>query len=175
MTFKKTAFSLIELIMVITIVGILSAALSAYIGAAVDIWDFVSFRTEMVNDARMTLVRMGSELRQISKANITNATSSILVYKSSGNATINRYRYSNPNLFYEIDTDKDGSFESSEPSNNLLNHATAFSFTYFNSSGGVTTVLSQIYSMKVNLTVSDPTARGGGSKVNLTYGIFPRN
>ena len=55
MKFKIKAFTLIELLVVMVIVGILATGFSAFYVKFVDIWKFVSFRTDIVNEARIGL------------------------------------------------------------------------------------------------------------------------
>ena len=49
--------TLIELIVVMMVVGILTAASSMYIKETVDLWRFLNFRSEVVSQGRMALMK----------------------------------------------------------------------------------------------------------------------
>ena len=51
--------------MTIVIVGVLAGGSMFYIRQVIDLWDFMSFRSEIVSQGRMALMRMSREIRQI--------------------------------------------------------------------------------------------------------------
>lgn len=57
--------TLIELIMVIVVVGVLAGGLSLGINEVIELWGFLTFRNEIASQGRMSLMRMGREIRQI--------------------------------------------------------------------------------------------------------------
>jgi len=73
---SKKATTLIELAMLIVVVGVLVTSMSLFVKETVDLWNFVTFRSEIANQGRMALMRM---VRDIRKANIisTANTSSL--------------------------------------------------------------------------------------------------
>ncbi len=64
---RKTqdAVTLIEMIMAIVIVGALVGISSMYMKETIDLWRFLSFRSEVVSQGRIAMGRMGREIRQI--------------------------------------------------------------------------------------------------------------
>ncbi len=82
---RRNGLSLIELVLVMAIVGVLVGVSSLYIRETIDLWRFLSFRNEMINQGRMALSRMAREIRQVS--NITS------VYT----ATDSRFRFQDSN------------------------------------------------------------------------------
>ena len=145
---RKKAVTFIELVVVLTIVGIFAGAFSWFLIKVMDVWKFTSFRSEIVGQARISFIQMTRQLRQIKKdmpSAIENASSSNLQFvrlDSSGNDIRLRYRYASVNeeLFYEIDTNDDGSFDVSDTSEILLSGVAPFTFRYYDSLG------SQIFS-----------------------------
>lgn len=71
--------TLIELIIVIVIVGILVGVSAMYVREVIDLWNVVSFRNELVSQARIAVLRMTREVRQIANSTaVYTANSSAL-------------------------------------------------------------------------------------------------
>ncbi len=72
----KKGFTLIELIMVITILGVLSAGLAGFITTAMDSWVFIKARETALSYSRNSIERMVREIRRVKKPTniITAAT-----------------------------------------------------------------------------------------------------
>lgn len=62
---KVKGVTLIELIMIIIIVAVLVGVSSMYIKETISLWRFLSFRNEVVSEARLALGRMQREIRQV--------------------------------------------------------------------------------------------------------------
>ncbi|MBU1366304.1 MAG: type II secretion system GspH family protein, partial [Candidatus Omnitrophica bacterium] len=62
---RSRSFTLIEFIVVITIVGILTVGLSTYIIKGIDLWQLITFRNEITASGRLALFRMGREIKRI--------------------------------------------------------------------------------------------------------------
>ena len=154
------ALTLIEVVVVVVVTGIIVAGLSAYITQAVDTWDFLSTRNEVVNNARLGLVRIGRDIRRATTIEDMDDDFSddeiFLQFVKSGSLRI-RYRYNqvSGDVFYEEDTDGDGAFEGGEPSEVLLDGVSSFNFQYFDSSGSATATVSEIYRVNFSLTLVD--------------------
>ncbi len=173
-----TGFTLIEFIVVISIVGILSAGFSSYIIKTIDLWKFWSFRNEIVNQTRVALIRMGRDIRQIKKRTpadqtIEEAAAASLQFRKVVDDSEIKMKYSYNSslkeLFYTVDTDGDDdlTYEAAYP---LLSEIKNFSFTYYDRSGNVTTDASQVYLVKINVEVEKED-----QSLALHYELFPRN
>ncbi|MFA5118670.1 MAG: type II secretion system protein [Candidatus Omnitrophota bacterium] len=96
---RKKAVTLIELVTVMVIVGVLAAGSSFYVKGVIDLWRFISFRSESVSQGRMALMRMSREMRQIKNAlsvytagasefRFLDVSDTMIRYRFSGNALI---------------------------------------------------------------------------------------
>jgi len=72
-TQRKSGVTLIELVMVVVAVGVIVGVATMYIKEVVDLFSFMSFRTELVSDARLSLARMSREIRQVKNATAIQA------------------------------------------------------------------------------------------------------
>lgn len=61
---EKRAFSLVELIIVISIIGIISVLLAPVILVGMDSWSYVKNRSELINNSRLAMNRMVREIRE---------------------------------------------------------------------------------------------------------------
>jgi len=173
----RKSVSLIELVVVISIVGILAAGFSAYYTGSVDLWDRLSFRNEVVGGIRSGIARMGRDIRQIKRWEPTDqaietATGDTLQFLKfdEANTTRMRYRYVTGDVYLQIDEDSDGSFEAGEPSSVLIEGLSNFTFSYFDSGGNSTAAAAEVYRVRVDLDV-----QRAGQSFDLQYDIFPRN
>ncbi len=171
---KHKAVTLVELIIVMTLIGILSVGLGFFISQTMDIWNFLSFRTEIAHQARLGLINTGRNIRQIkrragSEEPIKDATpNSFYFLKMEGTDEVGiRYIFSGNQLIYERDEDSNGTFDNS---NILLGNLTAFQFSYFDKNDNSTTTISEIYRIRLELTLNE-----GEESLNLHYEIYPRN
>ncbi len=182
---RKKAFTFIELVIVLTIVGIFSGAFSWFLIKVMDVWKFTSFRSEIVNEARISFIQMTRQIRQIKKdlpSAIEDAGSDRLQFvrlDSGGNDVRLRYRYAplTEELFYEIDSNDDGSFDVSDTSEILVSRAAPFTFRYYDSLGGqiVSDPLSAderegVCYIEVQFDVNE-----GDQSYTLKTRVFPRN
>ena len=136
----KKSVTLIELIAVITIVGLLSAGFAWYLIDVINTYNFTSFRSEIVNTARSAFMQMTRKIRQIKKRTpsentIEVADAGTLQFISldiNDNDIRIRYRFSGNDLYYDLDGDFDGSFESSHL---LVGRLYNFNFKYYTEDG----------------------------------------
>ncbi|MDD5668977.1 MAG: prepilin-type N-terminal cleavage/methylation domain-containing protein [Candidatus Omnitrophica bacterium] len=166
---KKRArgVTIIELIMVIVIVGLITAVSGMYIKETVDLWRFLSFRNELVNEGRMALMKMAREIRQIKNhSSISVANSSQITFTDINNHVIS-YQLSNGNLVRTYDG----------VSNTLADRVTALTFIYYNSANAVLTPLPLDSSSRANIYRLDVsfTMRAGSQTKILNTQVYPRN
>ncbi len=89
---KKIGLTLIELVMTISIVGILAGGSMIYIKQVIDLWNFISFRSEIVSPGRMALARMSREIRQVQNStSVLYANSTRVRFTDVNNADIDYY------------------------------------------------------------------------------------
>lgn len=170
----RKGITLIELIMVIMIVGILTTVSSMYIKETIDLWRFLSFRSELVSVGRMALARMTREIRQVVDNNSISA------------AELSRLR------FTAIDLDGDGNDDTVEFYRNasselrrifndspalgdiLASNVTSLTFSYYDSANSQLAVpvadTTQIYRIAIGLNI-----QSGDETKALSAQVFPRN
>lgn len=133
----EKAFSLIEVIIVIVLVGGLVGGFSWCLKEYIDVWRMVNYRSEMVNEARLGLWQMARNIRQVKPDTPEEEGLEIadrdciqfIILSADGNETRIRYRYHNSQIFYDLDKDGDGIFEHS---NVLIKEVDSFHFSYYN-------------------------------------------
>jgi prepilin-type N-terminal cleavage/methylation domain-containing protein len=159
---KSKGFTLIEAVMVIAIVGILAAVSSAYIKTTLDLWNFLSFRNEIVNQARTGFLRMTREMRQIANNTTVYFANSTRFNFTDYNASNINYYLSGSNLMRNA--------------NVLISGLNNLTFTYYNNNSGVIASPkvspegTDIYRIGITMGISSGTQ----SKVLRTQ-VFPRN
>ena len=108
MSKKNKGLTLIEAVMTIVIVGILAGGSMFYIRQVIDLWDFMSFRSEIVSQGRMALMRMSREIRQIrNSTSVLNANSNRLRFADVKDVNIDYY-FSGSSLMRNSDTQASG-------------------------------------------------------------------
>jgi prepilin-type N-terminal cleavage/methylation domain-containing protein len=81
--------TLIELVMTIVIVGILLGVLSFSVKGIMDMWNFWSFRSEVVSQGRVAVMRMVREIRQVrNETSIFIADRSSMQFNDTNNQTV---------------------------------------------------------------------------------------
>lgn len=169
--------TLIELIMVITIVGILTTVSSLYIKETIDLWSFLSFRSEAVAQGRTALLRMEREIRQIKdNASIALADSTQLRFISvdlngdGSDDTIEFVRNSANNELRRI-FNNDNSGQGYVLASGVTDDAI---FTYYNAANSPLAApvsdTTQIYRINIELEIS-----AGTQTKTLKTLVYPRN
>jgi hypothetical protein len=106
------------MVMTIAIVGVLAGGSMLYIRQVIYLWDFISFRSEVVSQARLAFSRMSRDIRQIRDPNsIILANSTRLQFNDINSANINYY-WANNSLTRNSDV--------------LAGGVSSFNFTYYN-------------------------------------------
>lgn len=144
---SKRAFTLIELIMVMTIVGIISAMFVPFISAALDSWALNKSERDVMFSARLALNRMVREIRQTKDTNlITTFTATEFAFIDSNDNSIN-FRQSGNTLLRNSDelTDK-------------LQNPGGLALTYLDSGGNVTGVRDDIRTVRIILALTSESS-----------------
>ncbi|MFH0790599.1 MAG: prepilin-type N-terminal cleavage/methylation domain-containing protein [Candidatus Omnitrophota bacterium] len=159
---NRRGVTLIEMIMAIVIVGVLVGVSSMYVKETIDLWHFLNFRSEVVSQGRIAMIRMGREIRQI--------RDNLSVY----NASAIRFRFDDingNNIDYQL------------IGNNLMRNSdvlasgvSSLGFIYYNSSNAVIPVplvsptATDIYQISITLFI-----QSGSQTKTLRSQIHPRN
>jgi prepilin-type N-terminal cleavage/methylation domain-containing protein len=162
MIMRNNGVTLIELIIVITVVGILAAGSASYISGIVDSWTFLSFRSDVVSQSRLALSRMTREMRDIKNSTaVLFATGTYLRFIDSSNATIN-YTVTSNNLMRNSDV--------------LAAGVSRLAFTYYDKTKTVIPAPivapsnTDIYMIGISLNVTS-----GSESKSVGTRVFPRN
>lgn len=136
----RKAFTLIELIMVIAIIGIIAMMTAPFISTAVDSWLFSRTERDVVFSARLAMNRMIREIREI------NGTDSVLTFT---NTTLSFNDIDNDSISYQ----QSGTalLRNSDELTDKLRDPGGLSFNYLDSSGNVTAVKAEINMVRVKL------------------------
>ncbi|MEI8012419.1 MAG: type II secretion system protein [Candidatus Omnitrophota bacterium] len=162
---KNTAFTLIELVMVIVLVGIIfgvTAPLMLEVGRN---WQLAQGRNELCESAKVAMDRMVREIRQVKdKTSVITATAVTFKFIDVDNNTIT-FSTASGHLMRTVGT----------TANQLADNVTAVSFTYYNASESVIASPSvnpsatNIARIVIGLTLSS------GSSLSLESGVVPRS
>jgi prepilin-type N-terminal cleavage/methylation domain-containing protein len=157
---RKNGFTLIELVVVISVVGIISTIIGSMLLGAIDAWAFKFNRNDILWDSRLAMDRMTREIRTIrNAASITTASSSQFRFIDAGNKDIT-YGMSSTNL----NRTENGA------TNLLAENVSSLAFTYYDASGAVTGVLVNIRRVRISLTLTK-----NGENVYLRSDASTRN
>ncbi len=163
---RKKGFTLIELIIVITIIGIIAGVVGYILLGTVDAWTFKANRNDLLWDGRLAVNRMVREIREIKDlTSVTTASSSQLRFTNINNNSIT-YSLSGAGL----NRTKDGT------ANILAQNVSSLSFTYYDSGGAsiatpaVSPSATNIKRVRVNLTLTN-----GGQNFYAQSDSVPRN
>lgn len=167
--------TLIELIMVITIIGILAAVSSLYIKEIIDLWRTLSFRSEAVAQGRTALIRMDREIRQVKNsssialADLSRLRFTSLDLNGDGNDdTVEFYRDAATNELRRILNGNPAQ------GNALASGITNLAFTYYNASGAALSTpvadTTQVYRIAIEINITS-----GTQTKTLKALVYPRN
>ncbi|MBU1998244.1 MAG: prepilin-type N-terminal cleavage/methylation domain-containing protein [Candidatus Omnitrophica bacterium] len=159
---RSKGLTLIELVMTMSIVGILVSASMLYIKQIIDLWDFMSFRNEIVAPGMMAITRMSREIRQINNStSVLNANSTRFRFTDVNNVTTDYY-FSSLNLMRNNDI--------------LASGVSNFTLTYYNLTNQpianplINPQATDIKRIKIRLNMFF-----GNQNKTLETQVFPRN
>jgi prepilin-type N-terminal cleavage/methylation domain-containing protein len=163
---RSSGFTLVELVIVITIVGIVALIIGTMLLGTIKAWTFKFNRNDILWDGRLALDRMTREIRAVKDTtSVTTATSSQLRFTDTQNKDIT-YSLSSTNL----NRTENGT------ANLLAESVSALSFTYYNSSDTaipsptVSPSATDIRRVRINLTLTK-----NGENVYLQSDASPKN
>lgn len=146
---KKTphGFSLVELVLVITFIGILSLVLGAVVNRGVKSYDLLWSRRTNVAKAQVAMDRMVMEMRLIERpSDILDISSATKFQFEYPNNTVITYELVGTNLLRNSDI--------------LASGIQALDFQYFTANGTVTTNPITVRRVQVQLTATAPADHG---------------
>lgn len=163
MTGKMKAYTLIELIIVLVVIGIVAGAGVPIMLETADAW-FISskFQDNAVSNAMLASSRMSREIRRLlNDASVTTATASAFSFTDIGSNSIT-YNLSSTSLMRNSDT--------------LAENVSALTYTYYDDNGNAiaTPVVSpnntDIRRIQVNFSIL-----AGSNTLNFQFGVRPQN
>jgi len=159
---RRRGVTLIELVVVIVLVGILTGLGSLYLKEVIDLWNFVSFRSEAVSTTRVAVTRMLRQMRQVrNDTSVTFANATRFQFTDKSGAVVN-FNLSGTTLLCN---------------NNILAEGVRnLSFTYMDNSGtlllnpAVSPLATNIRLIRIGLTV-----QAGTQSKTISVQVAPRN
>lgn len=143
---SKRGFTLIELIMVITIVGIIGGVIAPFVANSINYWILVKDEREVISSARLALNRMVREIRQIKDtASITAFTDTDFAFtrlKADGSEETVRFYQSGSSLL-----------RNTRELSDKLQGPGGLTFRYLDENGDTTGTQSDIRMVRVQLTL----------------------
>lgn len=153
---QQSGFTLVELIMVIIITGLITAAVSQIIAQGFNAYLSGKNATEADWQGRVAMERMARDLRMIqSPSSITTATSNQIVYTDTTGTSIT-YQLSGTTLQRNSQT--------------LATGINSLTLSYFDKTGTSTGTLTAIRYITISLNITQSNAN-----YTLTTSIYPRN
>lgn len=153
---NRRGVTLIELVMVITIVGVLTGVSSMYIKETIDLWRFMTFRNELVSGGRLAIMRMMREIRQIKDNTSINAAETSRLQFVDMNTNSIDYQLTSGNLMRNTDI--------------LASGVNSLTFIYYDINNNLTTTPANIKRINITLQISS-----GGQTKTLNVQAYPRN
>lgn len=162
---KNSAFSLIELVMVIVLVSIIFAVTAPLMLAIGSGWQLAQVRNELSASAMVAMDRMIREIRQVSNTTsvITASSSSFSFVEINGNTVT--YNVSGGHLMRTVGA----------TASQLADYVSALSFTYYNAAGTVIAVPLVSPSVTNITRIVIDLAFLSGTSLSLESGVSPRN
>jgi len=161
---NRKGFTLVELVIVISVTGIIAVIAGSILLGVIDAWTFKFNRSDMLRDARLAINRMVREIRTVrdSTSIITASSGQFRFIDYSGSADIT-YSLLGTNLNRTENT----------VANLLAENVSSLTFRYYNASGTelpTPTVPANIKRVGISLTLTK-----NGENVYLQSESMPRN
>jgi len=168
--------TLIELVTVMVITALVMLSFSGYIKQAVTTWNYLSYRSDILNDARLELMRMGRNIRSLSALDTANGVNgtTFSFFPGAAGSPYMRYTYnrSTNTVFY---ADNSGAY----PFMNNVNIANGNFFDYFYASPMISANMSDAnISNSINnnglIVRIKPRFNDRGQTLSIDYDVSPR-
>lgn len=164
---KSKGFTLIELVIVITIIGIITGIVGSILLGAIDAWTFKFNRQDILSDSKLAMNRMVREMKEVkNRAKVTTADLSEFSFENIDSVDIT-YALSGTDL----DRIED------ETANTLAENVSSLTFTYFDADGDdeietpiVAPSKTDIRRIRINLTLTK-----NEETLYLQSDVSPRN
>jgi prepilin-type N-terminal cleavage/methylation domain-containing protein len=147
---RKNGFTLVELVVVISVVGIISTIMGSMLLGTIKAWTFKFNRNDILWDGRLALDRMTREIRTIrNTTSVTTASSTQFRFIDAGNHDIT-YSMSSTNL----NRTEGGA------ANLLAENVSSLAFTYYDTNGNtiavpaVSPAATNIRRVRINFTLT---------------------
>jgi prepilin-type N-terminal cleavage/methylation domain-containing protein len=155
---KHRAFTIIELILTIAILGVLAGGIGPGVSAAINTYDRILNRRQMLAEAEAGMERMVREIRLIpGSSQVTSAATTSFQFQYPTGTSIT-YSLSGTNL--------------SRNSDILLANISSLAFTYYTQAGATTTTAASVRSVGIQFTM---TSSGSTPSLTLSTRVFIRN
>ncbi len=163
---NSKGFTLIELVIVITIIGIISGIVGSILIGTIDAWTFRFNRGDLLSNGRLAMNRMVREIREVkNRSKVTTADPSEFSFENVDSVDVT-YSLSGTDL----------NRTENETTNTLAEDVSNLTFTYFDSDGepietpDVAPGATDIRRVRINLTLTK-----SGENVYLQSESVPRN
>lgn len=152
---KQNGFTLVELVLTMTLMGVIVVVAGVLMGRGVDAYRVVATRTELVSQGRLALMRIEKELEAL--RDVVTAQSQRIQFRDADLA-MQDFRLVGTTLFR----------------NNaiLAENVQNLTFTYYRDNGNETTAPPQVRRIHLEMTVQ---GAGGSGSLALRTDIFPKN
>lgn len=177
---KAKGVTLIELVVVVVILGILAAFVAPILSGAVNSYDYTSRNIELLTNMRYTMERIGREIRAMRRDPIDSDSYDIMAMSATSLefCTNDGYRVGIALSGSQVKVGYTSGFSTacaasspiSVPST-LTDNVSAFSLTYFTSSGGSASNKSNVAFIDIGLTVT----RSGANTYTSAMRVDMRN
>ncbi len=155
---KIRAFTLLELLLTVTMLMILGGVVGPILGNVVKSTTFVWARGDALAQARIAIERLVMELRLVpSTSQLTTIAGSNLVFQYPTGTSL-QYWLSGTDFKRNSDV--------------LVGNVTALSFSYFDQQGNTTSTIANVRSVGIQLSVLPPSS---GTALTLRTRVFLRN
>jgi prepilin-type N-terminal cleavage/methylation domain-containing protein len=157
----RKGFTLIELILTITIVGIIAFVSAQVLMRGIDAYSLITNRKDATQHARVGMDRMIQELTLLKPLDLTYASDTRINFFDASGLLTNFRRAS---VYSTIDLLRGGDF--------LAGRISLLDFDFYRSDDASTTVPSAV--RKINIELTTQTVGGYGT-VPVRTNVFPRN
>ncbi|MBI2083292.1 MAG: prepilin-type N-terminal cleavage/methylation domain-containing protein [Deltaproteobacteria bacterium] len=152
---NSKGFTLIELILAMTLLGIIVVVSGVLMGRGVDAFRFVTDRTDVVQQARLAMTRVQKELELLKEVQVASPDRVVFLDETLSPV---EFRLDGTDLRQGNDI--------------LASGIQNLRMTYYQSNGNETSAAPQVRRIHIDMTLQ--TERGSGT-LDLRTDIFPRN